>query len=97
PLLVTRRLHRAIGASLQVRVEAVDIFDEHLAAVEVRHALLHTALQHGLLELILGELLQAFDQGRTDHAFLPRAMTALAGERAPGAPALERGLDDLVA
>src|SRR6266852_2007203 len=87
----------AVGASLQVRVEAVDVFRDHFAAVEVGHALFRAALQHRLPELVFRETLQALDQRRPDQAFLPRAITALAGERTPGAPALERDLVDFVA
>jgi hypothetical protein len=50
-----------------------------------------------LPELFLGEPAQAIDQGRSDQAFLPRAMATLASEGAPGAPALERDLVDFVA
>src|SRR6266705_7095912 len=71
----------AVGASLQVRVEAVEVFGDHFAAVKVGHAFLRASLHHRLLELLLGEPLQALHQRRPDQAFLPRAMTALASER----------------
>src|SRR5712691_13113138 len=87
-LFETAGLNGAVGASFQVRIEAVDVFGDHLATVEVGHALFRTAFQHRLLELLFGEPLQALDQRRPDQAFLPRAMTTLAGERTPGAPAL---------
>src|SRR5262249_24480728 len=90
-------LNGAVGTPLQVRVKPVEVLGDHLAAVEVRHALLGAAFHQRLLELVLGKPLQAFEEGRSDQALLLRSVTALAGERAPGPPAVERRLVDLVA
>src|SRR6185295_4382590 len=90
-------LNGAVGASLQVGIKTVEVVGHHLAAVEVRHALLRAPFHERLLELVLREPAQGIEQRGPDQPLLLGAVAALAGERAPGAPAFKCRLVHLVA
>src|SRR5690606_36053263 len=90
-------LDLAVGAALQVGVQAFPVLVHHLAGVERRHAFFDAAVHQRGVELFLGKLLHGVDQRWADEPFLFRAVTTLAGRRPPGLPACERLVVHLVA
>src|SRR4249920_727833 len=63
-------LNGTVGASLQVGIKTVEVFHNHLAAVEVRHALLRAPFRERLLELVLRESAHGLEQRGPDQPFL---------------------------
>src|SRR5690606_18114488 len=84
-------LDGTVGTSLEIGIQAFEIVVEHLAGVEVRHALLRAPFEHGLFELLLGKPPQALDQRGPDRAFLLCSVAAFACQCAPGAPTAQCG------
>jgi hypothetical protein len=76
----------AIRAALQVRVQAVDLLALQ-EGVRRHAAVCVSAIDDDADELFLRVFLQTFDQRRTNHAFLVRAMATLTGGRTPRLPA----------
>src|ERR1700674_2695512 len=87
----------AVRATLEIRIQVIDVVHDILARFPGRHPFFDPAFDDSFDNIFLWQRLQALDQRRPDQTFLVRTMTTIAGRCAPGAKAFHRVVIDLVA